>query len=184
MNPTTGTFSLAALIREVVRTSTFADPVMLAKEVDRRIKKSDRDEALAQALPGLVRETLSLSRRATSFASAPPSEEATTAPVVQIPEQRRPNRSWKRQGISEYWRRVLVDHRLSVGSDVAAWKVLGDCTSENLFYAADTRDEHARRNAEKASQYRRLAELLIEHGAATVKDLPESVLAVTLVRAA
>jgi hypothetical protein len=151
-------FDLRALVREVCDHSTVADPLMLAKEVNRRIKQADRDAALESALPLVVQNELGRLRM------------RHHAPIPGTPQPSR-----KVAGIREMWRRTLRD-RINVGPDVSDWKFLADCTAEDLDYAAALREEHARRNAARAAQYRRLAELLNGHGVSTVGELPESAL--------
>jgi hypothetical protein len=144
-----------------------ADPAALAKEVGRRIGRNQQAAALQQALPVVVQHVVSRSRGA------------------YVPEQRTtpPSRSRKVASIRETWRRMLRD-RIAVGPDVADWKFLGDCTADDLAYAAAIREDHARRNAARAQQLRDLAERLAEHGVSTVADLPEPVLSASLQEAA
>lgn len=164
----TNGFDLRALVREVCDTSTMTDPATLAKEVGRRIGRNEQRAALDQALPLVVQHVIS--RR---------------QPIA-MPEQRSaatPNRSRKVASIRETWRRMLRD-RIAVGPDTSDWKFLGDCTAEDLAYAAAIREDHARRNAARAQQLRDLADLLAEHGASTVSELPEPVLSASLQEAA
>lgn len=151
-------FDLRKLVRDVCENSTVADPAALAKEVDRRIKRQERDSALEACLPLYVQRELGQMRMATH----------RPAPAT-------PQSSRKVQGIRETWRRMLRD-RINVGPDVADWKFLADCTAEDLAYAASIREEHARRNAARAEQYRQIAELLEEHGVDTVGELPDTTL--------
>ena len=161
-------FDLRALVREVCDTSTMTDPATLAKEVGRRIGRNQQAAALQQALPVVVQHIVS--RHRGSF----------------VPEQRSAatsNRSRKVASIRETWRRMLRD-RIAVGPDISDWKFLGDCTVDDLAYAAAIREDHARRNAARAQQLRDLAELLDQHGVSTVGDLPEPVLSASLQEAA
>lgn len=165
---TTG-FDLRALIREVCDTSAMTDPATIAKEVRRRIGRNQQGDALDQALPLVVQHVIS--RR---------------QPIA-VPEQRSvaptSNRSRKVMSIRENWRRMLRD-RIAVGPDTSDWKFLGDCTADDLAYAAVIREEHARRNAARARQLRDLAGQLAEHGVTTVSELPEPVLSASLQEAA
>lgn len=169
MNPIDG-FDLRALIREVCDNSTMADPATLAKEVSRHIGRNQQREALEQALPTVVQHVVS--RQRGGF----------------VPEQRtsdntNPSRSRKVAAIRETWRRMLRD-RIAIGPAVSDWKFLGDCNADDLAYAATIREDHARRNAARAEQLRNLAELLTEHGVATVAELPAPTLAASLDAAA
>lgn len=151
-------FDLRKLVRDVCENSTVADPAALAKEVNQQIKRTERDAALEAALPLFVQNILGQLRM------------RSHRPVPVIPQPSR-----KVQGIRETWRRMLRD-RINVGPDVSDWKFLADCTAEDLDYAASIREEHARRNAARAEQYRQLAELLEEHGVDTVGELPDGTL--------
>lgn len=156
-------FNLCALVREVCDESDQTDPTMLAKEVNQRIRRADRDAALEQALGAVLWQFVSRHR-----SSVGPSQPAVGSG----------GRSSKVAGIRGL-ARALRD-RVSVGSDPSDWKFLGDCTAEDLAYAAGLREEHARRVMARADQYRRLAELLAEHDATTVHELPAEVLGDTL----
>lgn len=147
--------NLRAMVREVCDTSDYPDPAMIAKEVNRRLKKTERDAALELVLPVFVQNVIGQMRMGHSHAP--------------------PKSSRKVSSIREAWRRVLRD-RINVGPEPGDWKFLGDCGADDLTYAAAIREEHARRNAARAEQYRRVAELLDEHGVPFVKDLPDHVL--------
>lgn len=151
-------FNLRALVREVCDESHQADPAMLAKEVDRRIRKADRDAALEQALAAFMWQFVSRDR----------SSVATSRPGAVS------GRSSKVAGIRGLAR--AQRDRVSVGPDPSDWKFLADCTADDLDYAAALREEYAQRVMARADQYRRLAELLAEHGVATVGELPQPVL--------
>ena len=154
---------LSDLIREVCDASDSADPDVLAKEVAHRVPKGQALAALQQVLPLLVQHELSRGRRGFAIAPAPRSDD-------QPADLARPGRSWKVDGIREAWAAVLRN-RVAVGD--GAWKFLADCTVPDLEHAAAVREDMARANARSAEQYRRLAALLAEHGAAVVRDLPD-----------
>lgn len=154
-------FDLRKLVREVCENSEVADPAQLAKEVNQRIKRQERDAALEAALPLFVRVELGQMRMSTHRVRPGPQSSRKVA------------------GIRETWRRMLRD-RINVGPDVSDWKFLADCTATDLDYAASIREENARRNAARAEQYRQLAELLEEHGVATVGELPDETLGTAL----
>lgn len=151
-------FDLRALVREVVKNATVADPAFIVKEVNAKIALPDRDTALEEALRPYVLTFLSQMRM---------SNRAATRAVS--------GRSGKVAGIREAWRRILRDV-ITVGPGDGDWKFLSDCTADDLDFAASLREEHARRNQAIADQYRHLAELLPEHDVPTVGALPEDVL--------
>ncbi|RZT87557.1 hypothetical protein EV383_4482 [Pseudonocardia sediminis] len=170
----TDEFNLRALIREVAESSTTPDPVQLADEVARRIGPKQRAEALAQALPIVVRNVVSLTR------SPITPDGHTRSERHDRPAARG---SSKVAGIRDTWRRMLRD-RIAVGPDQSDWKFLGECTVSDLEYAATIREEHARQNAARAVQFRELAERMQRNGVGTVADLPAHDLDDALGRAA
>ena len=123
-------FDLRALIREVCDGSTITDPATLAKEVGRRIDRSDERAALDQALPTILQHHISRSR---GFMNSPGGQircdthrpAAAGAPISE------PVRSRKVAAIRETWQRMLND-RINIGPDLSDWKFLGDCNAEDL----------------------------------------------------
>jgi hypothetical protein len=170
----TSEFNLRVLVRDVCDSSTIPDPALLAKEVNRRIQKADRDAALEQALRVFVQNVISRARN---------SPGGHTTLDTQAIRATGGSTSHKVAGIRNAWRRMLQD-RIAVGSDLGAWKFLRDCTAVDLDYAASIREDHARQNAARARQLRQLAELLVTHNAATVSALPDDVLGPALGAAA
>ena len=162
-------FNLRELIRTTMADSAVADPGILADLVLTKISKKDRDEALAQSLRTFVRQVFSEGRLTTYI-----------DPSGQVADVQ-PGRSAKVAGIREHWQRALRDP-INVGTGV--WKLLGDCTATDLFFVADFRREQASRNTAKAAQYDALRSLLDDHGVDRVRDLPTSILASSLARAA
>lgn len=161
-------FDLRALVRDVCDTSTSADPVVVMTEVRRRIAQADQGAALEQALLTFVRHMISQRRVLTLGGHQGFETQRFDAPGG--------HPSWKVTGIRNAWRATLLRQRLSVGEAPTAWKFFGDCTGNDLTYAADVRDQLAVSNALQAQRLRDLAKLLAEHGVTTVKELPDDVL--------
>lgn len=159
-------FDLRALVRRVQAESEVTDLATLAKAVDQAIPEHARDAALAQALPALVSSVVSTTRQHTT--------------ISRVPAQRSGKVSGFRR-VGEHWRKALEDW-MHVGPETSDWKALGDCTAADLDFIAEDRDATARRYAARADGARHLRDLLAEHDAATVRELPEQVLAATLVR--
>lgn len=158
-------FNLRDLIRDVAASSNAPDPGSLADEVARRIPPKHRDEALRLMLRDYVRVMVAQQRM------------THTEPASQQPDNARSNgRSWKRDGIRESWRKMLRD-RIHVAPNPSAWKFLGDCSFDDLSFAALERRTAAERTLAKAEEYEALAALLKEHGVETVRELPAEVLA-------
>jgi hypothetical protein len=164
-------FDLRALIREVRDTLPAPDPRLLAKEVHRRVRRSDLDSALAQALPALVYSMISSERSSSSPGGQLRDDTHITAAAGGFV-------SSKVAGIAA-WHRKLSNW-INVGPNVDEWKLLRDCTASDLDYSASTKEEHARRVQAHATELRTLAALLTEHRVTTVGELPEAVLAPVL----
>lgn len=195
-------FSLRQLVRDVLASSTLADPHALATEVLRRIDDGDLRNALGQVLASMVREEIRASRNggipvlATGalrpnarqdgprltlhsqpqvMAEQPggiPRPVVKAAPAPSV----RPARSAKVAAIRASAPKWLSD-RLNTGADPSEWKRIGDCSFSDLMFAAGQRRDQAARTSAKAEHLERLAELLRVHGVDRVRDLPESLLA-------
>lgn len=163
-------FVLRQVVREVLDTSLLSDPRELAVEVFTRIGATQRAEALQQALTVVVRQVISEQRHVTHIADPTRVQRPTTSSG--------PTRAGM---VREWWQRSLRD-RIHVGQ--SNWKPLGDCTYDDIVFAAEERREQASRNNAKARQYQFLAGLLTDHDVKRVRDLPVETLARTLGTAA
>lgn len=150
-------FNARDLVREVLRSSTRADPGDVAAEVYKRIPASHRGDALQQLLRLFVRQVIS-------------EERTSHAPSVVSAVS---GRSAKVRSIRDAWQRRLKD-RVHVGD--AHWKFLRDCTYEDLLAAANERRELADRNAAWARTYSEWAALMTDHNVQTFGQLPPTVL--------
>lgn len=165
--PTLDGFNLRALVRQVLDDSDAADPTTLSREVLARIEVADIAEALRQAMPTVVHNVVSVARmREPAFIT-------DTRMIDQVTANTRSARSPKVAAIREMWRQQLHT-RYAVGN--GEWRLLRDCTADNLDHAATYRDEQARRNAAAADKLRALRKLVVDHDVATVGQLPEAVL--------
>lgn len=174
-----GQFNIRALIREVSASADDLNTSKIAAEVDRRIAPEGRDEALRQALPYVVRACLQNARNRTAIR---PESGASDENVRLL---NRPPRSWKVAGLrahGEYWRKALAERYATEGANEG--KRLADLTRDDLLYNIRIREDAARRSAAKALQLRGLLDLVTRYDVAHVGDLPESVLAQTLVSVA
>lgn len=181
-------FDIRHLIREVLRSSTMADPGDVADEVMRRIPKSMIRTALVQVLRDAVRNVMGAERNKSSGpAHAPETQPALrmadpgAEPEVYVPPK--PNRSFKVSAIRDGWQKRLTD-RIHVGESARDWKLLKFCTYEDLLFAANERRGIADSNAAVARQYDGWARLMNEHEVATFGDLPAEALISALGRAA
>lgn len=183
-------FNIRHLVREVLRSSTMADPGAVADEVMRRIPKNMVRTALVQVLRDVVRQVMGEERNS----NAGPANTAPVEPALRLatddreeaedaPKPHVPNRSWKRAGISDGWQKRLTD-RIHVGQSARDWKLLKFCTYDDLLFAATERRGIADSNAAAARQYDAWARLINEHDVATFGDLPAEALMSALGRAA
>lgn len=156
MKPQRKGFDLGHVVKLVCEESTEADPNRLAELVLGSIPPSHYYDALAEALPQVVRHHVVSSRPAIVV---PPSKASGVG------------KSWRRQ-----WRRQL-DARIAMGDRLNGrdWKLLRDCTAADLRGAAMLRREQAKRMTENADALEELAALLDEYDVETVGELPEDV---------
>lgn len=163
-------FNLRQLVRDVLTSSTMADPRDLAAEVFHRIDPADYSAGLTQCLPDIVREQIRMSRNAVT-----PAALAELPSIVREAPRRLPARSAKVEGIRDWWKERLRE-RLSVGPNAADWRMLGDCSAADLDFAAADRRTIAAKTLAKAAEYAELAEAVRVAGVERVRDLPADVL--------
>lgn len=177
------TFNLRATINQVIDTTDLAGPGAVANQVDKLTSDEDLRTAYQQALRKMVVQVFSERRMSTAFVTDHPQSPAAED-GVEVPRKKQkyiPSR--KGQLIREWWQQVLRD-RVHCGPSAADWKLLGDCTFDDLMFAAGERRTQAERQLAKADQYSQLAQLVRDHRVKTVGALPDKLLSETLVRAA
>lgn len=149
-------FSLRLRIKQLMDESTTADPKVIAATVLESITTREMGQAFAECLPEYVR-------------------------IVVVSEGRRkapsagPGKSWKVEAAKAYAQKILRQ-RVDVSGIGTGWKFLAECTSDDLDSVATHRRKQADELVNTAGWYEKIAALLDEHSAETVKDLPESVL--------
>lgn len=149
-------FILRHVVRDVLTDTDLADPGDLADVVLERIPSEHVHDALSQTLRIYVRQVIS--------------EVRNSGPAVNVAPIR-PNLSWKVAGIRDGWQRQL-DNRVHIGD---GWKLLRNCSYDDLLAAAAERRDLADRNMARARQYDAWACLLSDNGAETFGDLPAEV---------
>lgn len=154
-------FNLRSVIADVLDSTDLADPAEVAEEAYRRLTVDDYAAALQQVLRQFARLVM-MSRRSHMPVAVHPKAPA----------------SWKVAAIREGWRRHLQDRLFTP----AGWKLLRDCTRDDLLYIAAERRRIADENLATAERFEKLAGHLV--GTATCASLPEDVLADALGRAA
>lgn len=151
------TYDLRADVRAVLDSSNLTDPGEIADKVAESIPASALRAALHVTLRSYVRQVMAETR-------------TNSAPNFRSPAA---GRSVKVQAIRDGWQRQL-DNRVHVGD--SEWKLLGDCTYEDLLACAAEREAIAARNQSMARYYRGLAGLVAEHDTAALRDVPAEVL--------
>lgn len=167
----TDEFNLKREIRDVIRGTDLASPEEISAKVLENVPESAVWEALAQALPDLVRIEVARERARPATAARP----ATPTPTADNPARASHGvQSAKVREIREHWQRHLRD-RISVGRDT--WLMLADCTAGDLRVAAEERRARADRMNDAADRYSRYADVCEEHKVARFGLLPKRVLA-------
>lgn len=151
-------FNLRHLVRDVLATSTLADPGDVADEVLRQIPEQSTRAALEQALRHYVRWIIGMNR---SASASEPAEKQEFVPSVKV------------TGIREAWRKHLRD-RIHVGNSI--YKFHGKLTREDCRFAAKERRELARQNDAAAERFEKEDAAITEHGVETLDQLPDDVL--------
>lgn len=156
-------FNLKQAVSDALDSSSLASPDEIAHKVAEGIGPREVRSALLQALPNYVSRVIQ-QRRSVNVILDPSqaTEERETA-------RKQSARSFKVGAIRSAWQRALMD-RVHVHD---GYKLFGECTYEDLVFAAEERRDHARRNAAKAEQYSAVAAKLQAFGVATVAELPE-----------
>jgi hypothetical protein len=146
----------------------------VVRELLNAIPPQQREAALEQTLPVFVMVLMSQWRRRTVIRPG-------SSRLAESAGSRPPSRSAKRERIAAWWRRALEERYAT--SENGMTKPLGDMDRDDLLFAAKVREVHAARTVARAAALRGLVELLDEHTAKRVRDLPEAVLVAVLVDA-
>lgn len=147
-------FDLSKLVREVHNDTDLTDHRQVAKEVRSRIPDADVEEALIEALAEFVRV------RFTNYRSTSGGNEGS---------QGKPgNKSAKRDGIREWWKRQLNQRYGTADGQ----KLLRDFTIDDCAFQAEQDRKKAAELEAKADQWDELGALLKLNKAAKVGDLP------------
>jgi hypothetical protein len=152
-------FDLRAAVAKVLDTSDLAEPDEIASKVAENVAARDLRSALALALVPYVRIQMDNSRRSNVILNGDSDV-----------QRKQSARSPKVAAIRDAWAAALRD-RVHVSD---GWKLLGDCTYEDLLFAAEERREKARQNVARAERFEWLAERLQANGVARVADLPKN----------
>lgn len=158
--------NLRARIRAILDDTSETDPGVVADRVSGDLTDGEVRPALAETMRALVRDVIREDRRLADAATEQPT-----------PGQGRS----RARAVAEAWRAHLRD-RVFVGDGV--WRLLGDCSPEDVAFLVSDRRRQAAELVAKAARYEGLRAAMVEHAVARVADLPDAVLAAALSDAA
>jgi hypothetical protein len=148
--------SVAARLRELVRQIVADHPGATVRELAEYVAKlTDAEDFSAffiELLMPIVEELLSQQRRTALNNNLKPK-----------------NRSPKLEQRRKWWADLLAA-RVHVGDE---FKAIGECTVDDLTICVDERKVQIERVQSQISNYHKLIQLMVKHGARTVADLPE-----------
>lgn len=162
-------FNLTQVVADVLDGTDLASPDEIAAEVVANLSSRQLRAALAQALPLFVARAIQYRRSSNVILDPTQARAAEGTASVEVVGGKQSARSLKVSGIRDAWARALAD-RVHIDG---GYKLFGDCTYDDLVFAAEERREHARRNAAKAKQYLAVADRLKKLGVETVSELPQ-----------
>lgn len=172
MSETETEFKLRRFVRTVFESGAVTDPESLAKEVLVQLDPADERAALEQALRLVAQNFLTHARGSLTSSGG---HQWIDTREGHVAGGRPSTKSWKTRASREFWRKRLED-LVHVNGPDGQWIALGDCDATALLRIAEHRDMLSAANAREAAGAREWAALLEQHGAATVRKLPESVL--------
>jgi hypothetical protein len=173
-------FSVLGRLRDALTRSEVADPKVVARQVAQEVPDEHLRDALATALAALApavearrrssirqqseRSTESDSSYLPAFVKEPPVGSSERRTVTQ------PRRSrWKETSLNyRDYRTKLLASRVATKTGS---KLLRDCTTEDVLYAAQIRYDQADKLSLQADWYLHLADIMKRHNAEIVADL-------------
>lgn len=159
--------SIRVLIRQMIEDTNLADPREIAAKILAELDPAEYESVLAEALPVLVRNELSLTRMEVRFKTgAAPAASDTPTPS----KGKQAFRSRKVAGYRSMAQRLRA---MRVLGDKAAWKTLDDCAEVDLVRIVEHNREQAERNTATAEQYALLLAKLKKSGKKFVRELSD-----------
>lgn len=146
-------FDPHATARQIIADTDLTDPSEIADAVYDRTPEDAVHDAYRHILRNTAREAI---RTANMQASSPPSE-----------PRRTPNRSSRVSAIKRT-HVAYFDQRVFANGD---WKLLRDCTRDDVLDLAAQRQEIADRNAAKAAEFRSIHDRMVTANVTVVGDL-------------
>jgi hypothetical protein len=162
------------LIRKQINEGN-VDPRDIARHIlMHNLSRAQRVALARVALTGMAREELGKQHRSVmSPPSAPPKTYETPAGTfvsAKVAARRAAGDSWRERAL-----------RIAVHCGPGYWKPLGQCSVDDLAFAAREREELAVSNTREAEKFRALAKLVEHAGVNSVSELDDDALA-TVVR--
>lgn len=152
-------FDLNEAIRFELANNPVADLRAVSLAVAKRVPAHEVERVLAGALYHQVRRFVTQERKGVRR-------------IVPHDDDAAPGRTSRWVGVGQLYKRFLEQRENISGEE---WKFLGDCTRADVAAIAAQRMEQAKANALVAKRYERLAAAMAHYDAATVADLPETV---------
>lgn len=146
---------LRALVREVADDHPQADPREIARHVAKLTPEEDLQNFYAESLVDVVAQILGAQRR-----------DAMGEKKDESPSD---NKSSKLERRRNWWKDLLAA-RVHVGK--SEWKIIASCTVDDLEFCIGERQSHITGLEAQIQNFRRLATLMVKHGARTVAELP------------
>lgn len=154
--------NIHAIALELHDTGEYIGPDALAEALFARIEPDDYADVLRVILRGYAQKVIGERRQIPEM----PLHEASVTPAG------RPSaRSWKRAGI-QTWAKALRS-QVHVGPNSSDWKVLADCTRDELLFAASERRKKAEENLAVAVRYEYIVSAMDRRGVKTPGELSE-----------
>lgn len=147
---TEDTLSPWGYLRDALADNPDADVYELAALASDAVPEDVVRRVLTLALVPIAREVVGSSRRNSMDGLSPN------------------NNSPKMRDRASWWAKMLTE-RVSVGG---VWKLLGECTFDDLQECIDGREQLISRVSGQIDNYKRLQKLMIQHKAKQVADVP------------
>lgn len=169
------TLGLRAKLKDVLDNTSLTDPHDIADALLDQIPKKQYEGILQILLTDYVRSQMSNLRR-----NAPPPPASALPKSITTKHAgglKSVGTSAKLASIRDGWQKHLRD-RIGVGPNT--YKMLAECTYEDLYHAADQRTRLADQNKAWAQRFHAWAALMTDHKVEKFGDLPTEVLMHTL----
>jgi hypothetical protein len=163
---------LRGLVLQVLSDSAASDVPTLAKEVSRRIDDHDLRDAIDQALPLIVQNTITNSRGHVHHGE---DDESVTAAPAQRASHAKSGRSWKRDGIRRYAKELRELYATGFGP--GTHKPLGEFTIPDCESAMSMHDKIIEGNQAARKRWAEFKTQMATLKVKKISQLPDAALA-------